>query len=410
MAANRKRRLKVLHAPHDVGGNAYYLARAERAYGFDSSNLVYAKQWFGYPADYHLDLDPFASPMRYRRWWLLMAKVALSYDVLHFNFGVSFLTHVPFRWILPDLPLWRNLGLATFITFQGCDSRISRYVMQYLEPKICANCPQRQGVCQPFYDDFKLEIITEALRYADRVFALNPDLLHNIPGGYFLPYANCDLDDWQPPHGYDWHHSGPVRVLHAPTSQELKGSSHIIAAVEALRAEGENVELVLVENVPHGQVKELYESADLLVDQVLAGWYGGLAVELMALGKPVIAYLRQEDLGFIPAEMRADLPIINADAATLKETLREFIHDTERRQRAGAQSRAYVEKWHHPRVVAGITTAMYRQAVERRSGNRGSLKRLHILLKLAKPTLNSFRLIYGNNSALPSYITNWLGK
>ena len=33
----------------------------------------------------------------------------------------------------------------------------------------------------------------------------------------------------------------------------------------------------------------MYAQADLVVDQVLIGWYGALAVETMAMGKPVIA-------------------------------------------------------------------------------------------------------------------------
>jgi hypothetical protein len=41
---------------------------------------------------------------------------------------------------------------------------------------------------------------------------------------------------------------------------------------------------------------------------LFAGWYGGLAVELMALGKPVLAYIREEDLSFVDPQMRYELP------------------------------------------------------------------------------------------------------
>ena len=50
-----------------------------------------------------------------------------------------------------------------------------------------------------------------------------PDLLRNIPNGTFLPYANCDLDDWTPPADFDWQHRGPVRIVHAPTCAKSKG-------------------------------------------------------------------------------------------------------------------------------------------------------------------------------------------
>jgi glycosyltransferase involved in cell wall biosynthesis len=90
-----------------------------------------------------------------------------------------------------------------------------------------------------------------------------------------------------------------------------------------------------------------------LVDQLLAGWYGGLAVELMALGKPVISYIRQNDLTFIPDQMRQALPIINATPQTIYAVLKEWL--TVRRgelPRYGEISRAYVERWHDPRRIA----------------------------------------------------------
>ena len=90
-----------------------------------------------------------------------------------------------------------------------------------------------------------------------------------------------------------------------------------------------------------------------MVDQLLCGWYGGLAVELMALGKPVICYIREADLQFIPAEMRQELPLINATPGTIYDVLKEWL--TVRRDRlpqVGRQSRDYVETWHDPLKIA----------------------------------------------------------
>ena len=92
---------------------------------------------------------------------------------------------------------------------------------------------------------------------------------------------------------------------------------------------------MLVENVPHAEVRRIYETADLLVDQVLVGWYGGLAVELMALGKPVVAYLRDTGLELIPPELKNDLPVISASPATLKAILRALVQDRPRLRELG---------------------------------------------------------------------------
>jgi glycosyltransferase involved in cell wall biosynthesis len=98
----------------------------------------------------------------------------------------------------------------------------------------------------------------------------------------------------------------------------------------------------------------------LLIDQLLVGWYGGLAVECMALGKPVVCYIREEDLKFIPARMRRDLPIIQATPATLYTVLKAWltVRQDELRQ-AGHQGRMYVEQWHDPLKIAAKLQSEY---------------------------------------------------
>ena len=95
------------------------------------------------------------------------------------------------------------------------------------------------------------------------------------------------------------------------------------------------------------------EFFDVVVDQLFAGWYGGLAVEAMALGKPVIAYLREEDLHFIPTAMREDLPIIRSEPDVIYQTL-EGVLTMPRLELLdlAKRSRAYVEKWHDPVEIA----------------------------------------------------------
>ena len=112
------------------------------------------------------------------------------------------------------------------------------------------------------------------------------------------------------------------------------------------------------------EARKIYESADLLVDQLLCGWYGGLAVELMALGTPVVCYIREEDLHFIPEKMRNKLPIIKATPDTVYEVLKEWL--TVRKQelpRQGKVSRDYVVLWHDPYKTAKMIKADYETAL-----------------------------------------------
>ena len=79
-------------------------------------------------------------------------------------------------------------------------------------------------------------------------------------------------------------------VVHAPSNREKKGTRYVIEACERLP-----VDLDIVEGVRHDEARERYARADIVVDQLNAGWHGVFALEAMALGKPVVAHLDPRD-------------------------------------------------------------------------------------------------------------------
>ncbi len=84
-----------------------------------------------------------------------------------------------------------------------------------------------------------------------------------------------------------------------------------------------------------------------------AGWYGGLAVEAMAVGKPVVVYIRPDDLRFVPVAMAADLPIIEAQPQNIYETLVKIVTMPRLELlNLAMKSREYVERWHGPVNIA----------------------------------------------------------
>jgi glycosyltransferase involved in cell wall biosynthesis len=139
----------------------------------------------------------------------------------------------------------------------------------------------------------------------------------------------------------------------------VKGTKYVLQAVEKLKRKNNMIELNLVENLPHGKVKKIMEDADLVIDQLLVGWYGGVAVEAMALGKPVICFIRNEDLRFIPREMREDLPIINANPRNLYQVLDRHLNDKKNLSLIGQKSRSYVERYHDPIKIAQQMKELY---------------------------------------------------
>lgn len=345
------KRIRILHCPTMVGGNAQGLAAAERKLGLDSWSVAFEQNIFGYNADEILWDKKYNYFLKEARRFNLLNRAIKDFDIIHFNFGRSIMPHwaddnsleknIPndvLRLIykayvaifeLKDLPLLKNVGKKIFVTYQGNDGRQSG-----------------------LYNDHKRWQISRFGRYADKIYAVNPDLLAVLPTqAKFMPYAHLDLDIWKPTNK-SLNLDNPL-VVHAPTNRNFKGTEYILDAVNRLKSEGIKFRFQLIENLANSQAKKIYEEADLLIDQLLIGWYGGVAVEFMALAKPVICYIKDVDLKSIPQDMKKDLPIINADRNNIYNILKSNLTSGRNNLEAiGIKGRQYVEKWHNPLKIA----------------------------------------------------------
>jgi glycosyltransferase involved in cell wall biosynthesis len=374
-----------------TGGNPQGLARAERQLGLNSWAVAFSQTHFAYTSDEILWKENDSYLLREVRRWKLLRRAIHRFDVIHFNFGSSILPSRilsnsykddPKRvWLrrvyniyarlfeLRDLPLLKKGGKGIVVTYQGDDARQGDYCRKNF-PITFANevGPEYYSPEKDFHTRWKIKTFA---RYADRMYALNPDLLHVLPPQVqFLPYAQVDLQDWQPKLDVPPQSSPPL-VIHAPSHQSAKGTKYVLEAVSRLRAENIPFHFRLVEALSNAEARQIYEQADLLIDQVLAGWYGGISVELMALGKPVICYLRESDLKFIPEKMAREIPIINVMPGTLYQVLKEYL--TTRRielPHIGRKGRAYVENWHNPLKIAARLKRDYELILSDKSGPR----------------------------------------
>jgi hypothetical protein len=180
----------------------------------------------------------------------------------------------------------------------------------------------------------------------------------------FLPYASVDLARYRP--APPTSHDVPL-VVHAPSDRRVKGTRHLIAAVDRLREDGVPLELRLVEGLTRDEAVSLFSEADVFVDQLLAGWYGGAALEAMALARPVVAYIRQQDLALVPRSMREELPVASASPETIESVLRGLLESPREALHAlGRRSRAFAERWHDPLVVGARMRDVYTELVEGR--------------------------------------------
>lgn len=353
--------MRVLHAPVNVGNQPWVLSRYERRLGIRSDVAVNYNTWLGYQADYCLSGygDKSVASVARRLSFGLLAP--FRYDVLHFYFGRSLLCWDDYGprnriWFM-DLRIARLLGRKIIMTLQGCDSRLSAESARQNEFTPCTEGECRAAKdCRATYDTERRYMIDNILPMADRVFVLNPELAHYVRNAVFLPYANVDVEAIEPV----WPSSeGPITIVHAPSDPSTKGSKYIVSAVERLKSVYP-INFIQVQGIPHAEAVRIYRTADLVIDQVLYGWYGGFAVEAMAMGKPVICYIRDADLKFVPEKMLSDLPVLRTTPTTLDTDLRRIVQTRQMWNAIGRKCREFVLKWHHPERIARAMFAAYR--------------------------------------------------
>jgi len=360
--------MRVLHAPVNVGNQPWVLSRAERRLGVSSDVTTRDQTWLKYASDLVLAPEGAGSAETAIRSVAYGLTGQWRYDVLHFYFGQTFLSpgfplsrnaalnEVFSRLTTLDLHVARLLGRKLFMTLQGCDVRLAKEGNTRNEWTMCApNHCEMYERCVTSLDHRRRYLIDKILPLFNRVFYLNPELGHVVPTGTFLPYANVEIEKFAL--SLPSEHGKP-RIVHAPTAGGIKGTPLILDALSRLQS-SYDFELILVERKTHEEALQLYKSADLAIDQVLAGWYGGFAVEMMAMGKPVACYLRGEDMPFVPAAMSEQIPVFNISPTTLAEDLAGILERRTEWRARGIESRNYVDRWHNPALIAKAMIAAY---------------------------------------------------
>ena len=343
-----------------MGNQPWVLSRYERKLGCKSDLVVNYSTWLQYNADRYLtEYGEKSLTARFRRAWFSFTS-PFRYEVLHYYFGRSFTCWDDYGnpnvlWF-SDLRMAKLIGRKVFMTLQGCDARMSINSVRRNEFTPCreGHCGSA-SVCLNRLDTQRRYLVEKIIPLADRVFILNPDLAYEVSQAVFLPYASVEVESFEtaPPKT-----QGKITILHAPSDPLIKGSTLIHDAVARLKSHFP-IEFILLERLPHTEALKVYKKADLVIDQVLCGWYGGLAVEAMALAKPVACYIRDADLDAIPPEMAAELPIIRITPTTIESDLENMILRRQEWPEWGRKSREFVLRWHNPEKIAKAMLKSY---------------------------------------------------
>jgi glycosyltransferase involved in cell wall biosynthesis len=307
------RPLRVTHCPVNIAGIPWENVQALRRKGVDARLVVFERGRLHPEADWSLERRG-GLAQRLAIQLAAFARLAPRTDVFHFYFG---LTLLPKSVQFPLLELLRR-----------------RSVFHYLGSDIRGKSP-------------------EQLAYGKRAGAEivgSYDAVRWVPEARVIP-PGLDLRPFTPRPPSD---SLRPLVVHAPSDREKKGTQHVIEACSRLP-----VELDIVEGVAHDVARERYARADIVVDQLNAGWHGVFAIESMALGKPVVTHLKPDVVERSAAGYGVRIPIVPATADTLVDALRPLVEQPALRRELGAEGRAYVEQVHDIERVADRLVDLY---------------------------------------------------
>jgi glycosyltransferase involved in cell wall biosynthesis len=303
--------MKILHIG-DVAGVPQIMAQNQRELGYQSDVLSYQIHPFGYTPDFCYKLNS-KYPYIYIERFSIFAKFFNKYDVYHFHGGT----------LLPkgiDSVLWRVLNKKLIVHHHGTELRVKGETYIYT-------------------------------KFADKILVSTPDLLKWSSKGIWLPNpADTRAYAFVEPSS----RTQKLRILHAPSSREIKGTKYVIQAIDKLRKDGYDIEFILLENVSHDEVLKQIQLSDIIVDQLILGWYGMFSIEAMCMGKPVLCYI-QKDLAY----KYQNLPIVNTSPESVYKNLVELIENPERRAEFGVKSRKYIEEVHDPIVIAKKLIEIY---------------------------------------------------
>jgi len=320
--------------------------RAERMLGVNARSLVFRTYYVTDAFDHDLSRWSEIPVLGHLAPLAVFLWACVSCDRIHAYCDRGILpSRGRFTFDFRELRVYRLLGIEVFLWGYGADVRNRETARAMGEPNPCTDCdaPGKYCICDPATAARNVRMLSSL---SCAIFAGMGEMFGYTPGSIDdLHYWPLDLEaeggeKYRPVHPAPVG-TGPLRIVHASNHRMFKGTRFLVQAVEDLRAEGVPVELVLVERVPNAQALELYRSADVIFDQCLMGNFGYFALEGMALGKPVMCFVRHPERYLLRPE---ECPILNTHVSTLKEDIRALLRRRAELPAIGQRGRAYVEK------------------------------------------------------------------
>ncbi|SFV01733.1 glycosyltransferase family 4 protein [Alicyclobacillus macrosporangiidus] len=327
--------MRVLQCPTEIAGQMGILTKALARAGIESTAYNTFHSYLGY-RDHIYNVDPYELEA-------MMGDAIQHFDVFHFHYGQTMAPD------FADLPEIFRLGKPMVMHHWGNDVRTHALASANNPYVYTGDSPPPEQIHQT---------LTQITRYVRHAIVQDHEVYAYVASYYkrvhVVPIA-LDVRSIQPsPPSVK--EDRPL-IVHAPTNPLFKGTAYIEEAIETLREQGLRFRYQRVENVSNQEALALYRSADIVVDQILCGSYGLLAVESMSLGKPVVGYIREDLVKTFPETP----PIVSANPDQVYDALKELIQNPVLRVEKGRQGRLYAERHHAAEVVAQQLLRVYRE-------------------------------------------------
>lgn len=348
--------MRILHLPVNNGSRTSHTVRALRQQGVDAVGLVRTQALIQSSeginvinlgsrlgSKYSMRLLRAALP-----WLYYFLKLVRWADIIHWYSGAMAL---PFGL---DLAIVKHLGKPGLVEWQGVEIRIP-------EVEFAEN-PYYTAVYRHGYEYQAYESLSHSRqlqqRFAEAGFACSAPIgmLQYIqkdifPRFYVLP-RRLILSEYQPI--FPKKETTKPIIVHSPTAPVTKGTVAVLKAIEELKPKYD-FEFYLIQGMPRSEAMQLMSRADIFLDQFVLGDFGSASLEALALGKPVICYIKPT----LAAQYPSDLPIVKATQDNLSEMLEQLVKDGNWRNQLGQQGRKYIEKYHDASAVAGKLKDIY---------------------------------------------------
>lgn len=265
------------------------------------------------------------------------------YDVFVFASNSTF-------FFFMDLPILRLFRKKIIYVFHGSESR-----PVYLNGYVIKNNKRVSILTGIVVARIQKTMISIIDKFADQIINIPPQAyFHSRPFISWwmigVPHERCDGNEcpiWEN------ESSGKIRVLHAPSKPEPKGTPIIREAVQSLRIKGYSIDYVEITGRPNSEVLKELAKCDFIVDELYSDTpMAVFATEAAFAGKPAVvgSYYSNRLKDDLPAENTPPSIFCHPDA--LLSAMEKLIADKSFREELGRKAREFVmTNWQATKVA-----------------------------------------------------------